>query len=83
MTGTACSNRRARQCADGKGLANPVAMFLSTAMMLDWLGERHQADALTAAGRAIVEVVDKVFAAARCARPTSAVATARPRRWLR
>ena len=25
----------------GQGLANPVAMFLSAAMMLDWLGERH------------------------------------------
>jgi 3-isopropylmalate dehydrogenase len=53
----------------GKGLANPVAMFLSTAMMLDWLGDRHQADALTAAGQAIVEAVDKVFAAAQV-RPT-------------
>jgi len=25
----------------GKGKANPVAMFLSGAMMLEWLGERH------------------------------------------
>ena len=25
----------------GKGLANPTAMILSAAMMLDWLGERH------------------------------------------
>ncbi len=25
----------------GQGLANPTAMFLSAAMMLDWLGERH------------------------------------------
>jgi 3-isopropylmalate dehydrogenase len=26
----------------GKGLANPTAMILSAAMMLDWLGERHR-----------------------------------------
>jgi 3-isopropylmalate dehydrogenase len=26
----------------GKGVANPVATILSAAMMLDWLGERHQ-----------------------------------------
>ena len=25
----------------GRGLANPTAMFLSAAMMLDWLGDRH------------------------------------------
>ena len=25
----------------GRGVANPTAMFLSAAMMLDWLGERH------------------------------------------
>ena len=25
----------------GKGLANPTAMLLSAAMMLDWLGDRH------------------------------------------
>ena len=40
----------------GRGLANPTAMFLSAAMMLDWLGDRHglrscrrAADALTGA----------------------------------
>jgi 3-isopropylmalate dehydrogenase len=25
----------------GKGLANPIAMMLSSAMLLDWLGTRH------------------------------------------
>jgi 3-isopropylmalate dehydrogenase len=29
----------------GKGIANPTAMLLSAAMMLDWLGEPHMADA--------------------------------------
>src|SRR3546814_7687288 len=36
----------------GTGRANPTAMFLSTAMMLDWLGEKHGNDAcLDAADR--------------------------------
>jgi 3-isopropylmalate dehydrogenase len=25
----------------GRGLANPIAMILSSAMLLDWLGTRH------------------------------------------
>jgi 3-isopropylmalate dehydrogenase len=29
----------------GQGIANPTAMLLSAAMMLDWLGEPHMADA--------------------------------------
>lgn len=28
----------------GMGLANPMAMILSAAMMLDWLGDKHQCD---------------------------------------
>ena len=31
----------------GRGIANPSAMFLSAAMMLDWLGQRHAAPGLT------------------------------------
>ena len=34
----------------GQGLANPLAMILSAAMMLDWLGDRHDAPRLGAAG---------------------------------
>jgi 3-isopropylmalate dehydrogenase len=49
----------------GKGLANPTATVLSAAMMLDWLGERHQDDALTAAAERLVHAVDTVYAEAR------------------
>ncbi len=44
----------------GQGKANPVAMVLSAAMMLDWLGHRHENAALRADGarlRAAVETV--------------------------
>ncbi|MBB5515092.1 3-isopropylmalate dehydrogenase [Rubricella aquisinus] len=34
----------------GQGIANPLAMILSGAMMLDWLAERHEMPALAAAG---------------------------------
>ena len=33
----------------GQGKANPTAMLVSTAMMLDWLGERHGEERLVAA----------------------------------
>jgi isocitrate/isopropylmalate dehydrogenase len=38
----------------GKGLANPVAMILSAAMMLRHLGERDRADAVEAAVDAVL-----------------------------
>jgi 3-isopropylmalate dehydrogenase len=47
----------------GKGLANPTAMILSAAMMLDWLGERHDHKGAAAAARAIEGAVDRAFAA--------------------
>src|ERR1700741_2305320 len=37
----------------GKGLANPTAMILSAALMLDWLAERHGHEAAAGAARAI------------------------------
>jgi 3-isopropylmalate dehydrogenase len=46
----------------GRGLANPIAMILSSGMLLDWLGTRHDdARALDAA----VRVEDGVRAAVR------------------
>lgn len=45
----------------GKGLANPTAMFLSGAMMLDWLGERHGSAPARTASRLIVDAVDDAF----------------------
>jgi 3-isopropylmalate dehydrogenase len=47
----------------GKGIANPLAMILSAAMMFDWLGERHGDDDATAAGEQIEQAVCRVLAA--------------------
>ena len=49
----------------GKDLANPLAMILSGAMMLDWLGERHGDPAAVAAGRKIEAAVERVLAERR------------------
>jgi 3-isopropylmalate dehydrogenase len=49
----------------GQGKANPTAMFLSAAMMLDWLGERHERPATVEAGRLIGHAVDGAFAGGR------------------
>jgi 3-isopropylmalate dehydrogenase len=47
----------------GKGLANPTAMILSAALMLDWLAERHDHAGAADAARAIERAVDRAFAA--------------------
>ncbi|HJS30721.1 MAG TPA: isocitrate/isopropylmalate dehydrogenase family protein [Alphaproteobacteria bacterium] len=44
----------------GRGTANPTAMLLSAAMMLDWLGERHD---VAGARIAAVSLENAVFAA--------------------
>jgi 3-isopropylmalate dehydrogenase len=46
----------------GKGLANPAAMVLSGAMMLDWLGHRHSEKSAIRAGRLVQAAVDEAFA---------------------
>ncbi len=46
----------------GQGKANPIAMFLSAAMMLDWLGDRHGVAACADASALIEGAVDRVFA---------------------
>ena len=46
----------------GKGLANPTAMILSAAMMLDWLADRHGEEGAARAARAIETAVDRAFA---------------------
>jgi len=46
----------------GRGLANPTAMILSAAMMLDWLADRHGHDGAAAAAQAIEQAVDRAFA---------------------
>jgi 3-isopropylmalate dehydrogenase len=49
----------------GKGVANPTAMILSTALMLDWVGERQGSEAAQRGARAIERGVDLVFGARR------------------
>jgi len=49
----------------GEGKANPTAMILSAAMMLDWLAERHADPRLAVAARRIETAVDAVFASGR------------------
>jgi 3-isopropylmalate dehydrogenase len=46
----------------GKGIANPTAMLLSVAMMLDWLADRHGDAALADGARAIERAVQAAFA---------------------
>jgi 3-isopropylmalate dehydrogenase len=46
----------------GKGLANPTAMILSAALMLDWLAERHGHAPAAEAARHIDGTVDRAFA---------------------
>ncbi len=46
----------------GKGIANPSAMLLSAAMMLDWLAVRHADPALADGARAIEAALQAAFA---------------------
>lgn len=45
----------------GKGIANPVALVLSTGMLLDWLGERSDSNALREAAYLTHKAVDKAL----------------------
>ena len=74
----------------GKGVANPFAMILSAAMMLDWLGLRHNVPEMAADGARLRRAVedgaevgegdgdDSIFLAPRflrrCSRPTQETA---------
>ena len=49
----------------GKGLANPTAMILSAAMMLEWLGARHGTAEAVRAGDLMRRAVDAAFADGR------------------
>jgi 3-isopropylmalate dehydrogenase len=46
----------------GQGLANPSAMILSTAMMLDWLADKHDYAPAAEAAQRIEAAVDRAFA---------------------
>lgn len=45
----------------GQDKANPTAMLLSAAMMLEWLGDRHGDDSLLRASRLLERAIDRVF----------------------
>ncbi len=49
----------------GQGLANPLAMILSAAMMLDWLGLKHDNSAMARDGQRLREAVEHVVADGR------------------
>jgi 3-isopropylmalate dehydrogenase len=46
----------------GQGKANPIAMFFSGAMMLEWLGERYSCEAASRAGKLLRLAVDRALA---------------------
>ena len=49
----------------GQGKANPTAMILSSAMMLEWLADRHDVPACAEAGGLLRAAVDRAFAGGR------------------
>ena len=49
----------------GRNVANPLAMILSGAMMLDWLGEKHGDAAAASAARRIEAAVEHVLQAGK------------------
>jgi len=46
----------------GQGKANPTAMILSAAMMLDWLADKHALEGANEAAERIERAVDKAYA---------------------
>lgn len=46
----------------GKNIANPIATILSSAMMLDWLGDKHGDPVVLAAARRLEAAVSRVLA---------------------
>ncbi|MEO4043425.1 isocitrate/isopropylmalate family dehydrogenase [Hoeflea sp. CAU 1731] len=49
----------------GKGVANPFAMILSAALMLDWLGTKHNIEKMVSDGALLRDAVYKVVADGR------------------
>ncbi|MCR9139295.1 MAG: isocitrate/isopropylmalate dehydrogenase family protein [Alphaproteobacteria bacterium] len=46
----------------GQGTANPIAMILSAAMMLEWLGQTHDAPKVEQAGESLRQAVESAMA---------------------
>src|SRR3974390_2320213 len=53
----------------GKGIANPAGITLSSALLLDWLGQRHGSNAYRQAARAIEQAIDAVLSDGKTATP--------------
>ncbi len=53
----------------GKGIANPIAMILSAAMMLEWLGDRHTDARASAAAERIEGAVGRAVGAGAARTP--------------
>ena len=49
----------------GKDLANPSAMFLSAAMMLEWLGQKYQNESLLNAAGLLESKIEEGFSLKR------------------
>jgi 3-isopropylmalate dehydrogenase len=49
----------------GRGLANPYAMIMSTKMLLEWLGAKHQREGLNRAARRIEQAVGDTISAGK------------------
>ena len=49
----------------GRGIANPFAMILSGAMMLDWLGHRHELPEMVHDARRLTDAIDVTITEAR------------------
>ncbi len=45
----------------GRGIANPTALVVSAAMLLEWLGARHKRNALSEAAEVLQRAVDKAL----------------------
>jgi len=50
----------------GRGIANPTALMLSVAMLLDWLGARNGRGEFTEASRRLESAIDAVLADSAC-----------------
>ena len=49
----------------GSGVANPTAMLLSAAMMLEWLGDRAESSSCLEAGKTLENAIETGFASGR------------------
>ncbi len=63
-TGLCCAQAQHGSAPDiaTKNIANPTSLILSAAMMLSWLGEQRDNKALSDAGKAMSDTIDKVLA---------------------